>query len=253
MIKLDRPPEPSVLKEKGTEWTAALMEAVTTFGSYKGIPDADKEQLLSHYRHQEIKAALAGSSNGKCAFCECIPTEGGYIAVEHFKPKSIYPGATFEWSNLLPSCSQCNGSKLNHDTVVEPIANPYDIDPMEIFCYDGISMKPINGTHYALAKKTIETCGLETIRLWKPRADILVNLMAFTSTLSEAINEFLEADTDKKKTIRARKLNEALQTIESLMHPSSKLSAFCRDYLQKCDVYQNAKSLVLDHLMANPT
>lgn len=244
MIKLDRPPEPSVLKNKSTEWTTALMQAVTKFGSYKDIPDADKEQLLSHYRHQDIKAALTVSSHGKCAFCECIPSEGGYIAVEHFKPKSLYPSSTFEWSNFLPSCSQCNGSKLDHDTVVEPIVNPYDVDPIGIFHYDGISMKPSDGQHFDLAKQTIETCGLETIRLWKPRADILVSLTIFTSALLDAMNELLEADTSRKKTIRLRKLNEALQTIESLMHPSSKFSAFCRDYLQKCEEYRKAKNLV---------
>ncbi|ACT82997.1 hypothetical protein gp33 [Burkholderia phage KS9] len=244
MIKLDRPGEPLVLKTKSSEWTLALTQAVAKFGSYKNIPDAEKEYLLSHYRHQDIKTALTASSHGKCAFCECIPSEGGYVAVEHFKPKSIYPSSTFEWSNLLPACSQCNGSKLDHDTVVEPIVNPYDIDPIDIFRYDGISMKPNDGPHYDLAKKTIETCGLETIRLWKPRADILVSLAIFSNALVDAMGELLEADTSRKKTIRLRKLSEALQTIESLMHPSSKFSAFCRDYLEKSEEYRKAKNLV---------
>jgi len=244
MIKLNRPPEPAMLKDNSQEWTKALMDAVAKFGAYKDIPDAEKEKLVDHYRHQDIKMALNSSSHGKCAFCECIPSEGGYVHVEHFKPKSIYPDATFEWANLLPSCGQCNGSKLDHDTVLEPIVNPYEFDPENVFFYNGISMQPSSGPHYDLAKQTIETCSLESIRLWKPRADILVNLMTFTKALKEAIDELLAADTVRKKTIRLRKLNEALLTIESLMQPESKFSAFCRDYLQKCAEYQKAKKLV---------
>ncbi len=244
MIKLDRTPEPAVLKDKSKEWTDALMEVVGKYGAYKDIPITERDKLVDHYRHQEIKEALISSSLGKCAFCECIPSEGGYVQVEHFKPKSIHPDATFEWANLLPSCGQCNGSKLDHDTVLEPIVNPYEFDPTDVFFYDGISMKPSNGPHYDLAKQSIETCSLESIRLWKPRADILVNLMTFTKALKEAIDELLEADTERKKTIRLRKLNEALLTIEALMHPKSKFSAFCRDYLQKCAEYQKAKQLV---------
>lgn len=246
MIRLNRSPEPTVLKDKSKEWTKALSDAISKFGSYKDIPNAEKEKLLAHYRHKDIKDSLSLSSHGKCAFCECIPSEGGYIEVEHYKPKSIYHDSTFEWLNLLPSCSQCNGSKLDHDTVVEPIVNPYDVDPSGIFYFDGISMKPSSGPYYDLAKQTITTCGLESIRLWKPRADILVNLTIFTSTLVAAMNELLAADTDRKRLIRLRKLNEAMQTIESLMQPRSKFSAFCRHYLENCEEYRKAKKIVVE-------
>lgn len=246
MIKLTRPPEPGILKEKSHEWTKALSDAVSKYGSYKDIPDAEKEKLLTRYRHNDIKEALSLSSHGKCAFCECIPSEGGYIEVEHYKPKSIYPASTFDWLNLLPSCSQCNGSKLHHDTVVEPIVNPYDVDPNGIFYFDGISMKPSPGPYFDLAKQTIDVCGLETIRLWKPRAEILVSLTIFTKALVDAMNDLHLADTDKKKSIRLRKLNEALQTIELLMQPSSKFSAFCRHYLVNCEEYRRAKKIILE-------
>lgn len=244
MIKLNRPPNPPVLVANSQEWTAALTNAIATHGEYKKIPDAEKVKLLSHYRHPDIKAALYSSSQGKCAFCECIPSDGGYIEVEHFRPKSIYPSYTFEWSNLLPSCSQCNGSKLDHDTGADPIVNPYDLDPSQVFEYEAISIKPTTGPYHDIAKNTIEVCNLESIRLWKPRADILVSLTIFTSALKEAMANLAEADTDKKKTARLRKLNEALLTIESLVLPSSKFSAFCQDYLHKCIEYQKAKSII---------
>lgn len=244
MIKLERPLEPPILKNNKTSWTAKLNQAIIDFGSYNKIPERDKENLVKHYRNKEIKDALIKSSNGKCAFCECIPSEGGYIEVEHFKPKSLYPDATFEWLNLLPACSQCNGSKLDHDTVNDPLLNPYDSDPIDIFNYDEISIKPNPGPNFTVAKQTIETCGLNSIRLWKPRADVLVSLTVFTKAIEDVLQEFQEAETERKKRNRFRRINEALQTIDSLMHPSSKFSAFCRSYLQKCDTYRKARNLV---------
>lgn len=247
MIKLNRPQEPSVLKAKSAAWTTALMDAIKNFGSYDKIPVSTKDKLLAHYRHDEIKSALTESSHGKCAFCECIPSEGGYLNIEHFKPKARYPDSAFEWKNLLPSCAPCNGSKLNHDTEAEPIINPYEIDPAGIFYYDGISMKAKNGPHQELAIKTIEICSLESIRLWRPRADILLDLTIFTKALADAIDDFSAADTEKKEANRVRKIEEAIRTIESLTHPSSKFSAFCQDYLNKCNIYQDAKLLVSNY------
>jgi uncharacterized protein (TIGR02646 family) len=244
MIKLERPDEPQILIDNGATWLNELQDAIAKYKSYKAIPDDEKAVLVAHYRHADIKNALSSSSHGKCAFCECHPAEGGYIQVEHFKPKATYPQSTFEWTNLLPACAQCNGSKLNHDTVAEPIINPYDINPADAFYFDNISIKPQAGSKYDVAKKTIEVCSLEGTRLWKPRADILISLTGYAQALSNALEDYDEADTERKKVNRLRKISESLATIESLMDAKSKYSAFCSHFLRNCPAYIKAKQLV---------
>lgn len=244
MIKLTRPPEPPVLVGNGAVWLANLQAAIAIHGSYKGIPEVEKKALLSGYRHQEIKSALIQSSHGKCAFCECIPSEGGYVQVEHFAPKSEYPGQTFEWTNLLPACAQCNILKSTHDTVAEPIVNPYEQSPTEFFEYDLLSIKPIAGNNFEVASRTIEICGLDSIRVWKPRSEILVDLHEFKKSLQIGLSSYHSADSDRKKTMRLRKLKDSIMTIETLTSPTSKYSAFCSSFLQKCTEYHDVKDLI---------
>jgi 5-methylcytosine-specific restriction endonuclease McrA len=123
MIKLQRPPEPQKLIDNNAAWQQSLNAAIATHGSYKAIPDAEREKLIRHYKDAAVKTPLFESSHQKCAYCECNATEGGYIEIDHFRPKSIYPESVFEWNNLLPSCRQCNGMKSDHDTGAEPIIN----------------------------------------------------------------------------------------------------------------------------------
>lgn len=244
MIKLKRGGEPNFLTCNKTSLWGSLEEAIVFYGSYKLIPSDVKEKLVCHYRHAEIKEALVESSSGKCAFCECIPSEGGNVEVEHFKPKSKYPNFTFEWENLLPACRRCNGSKDDHDTELEPIVNPYLQNPSDFFLYESLSIKPIIGENYEVAVRTIEVCGLNTIRLWKPRSQILVSLHDFEKSLEAALESFRLADTNRKKTNRKRAIGEALFRIEELSKSAEKYSAFCSFFLRDSEIYMQAKLLI---------
>lgn len=244
MIKLSRGVSPEILKNESTNWLKALQDAIRSYGSYKKIPEKEKDKLISHYRHATIQKELASSTYGKCAFCECHPAEGGFIQVEHFRPKSIYPDLTFDWENFLPICGQCNTSKSDHDTGIDPILNPYDINPMGYFEFDQISLKPIPGPAYDIAKLTIEVCGLQSIRLWRPRAEILVSLTTYSEAIKQAIIDYQDADTERKRDARLRKLRESILTIESLAQPNGKFSAFCKNYLRNCQFYNVAKHIL---------
>ncbi|KIR18985.1 hypothetical protein PFLU4_05640 [Pseudomonas fluorescens] len=244
MIKLTRKDEPEVLRINKVRWLAELRAAIDKYGSYKNIPISEKNSLTASYRHQDIKAALIESSYGKCAFCECVPAEGGNVEVEHFKPKSIYPDLTFEWTNFLPSCRKCNGTKLFHDTGLEPIINPYDDDPSLVFYFDELQLKVLESTDASIGLKTIEVCGLNTVRLWRPRADILVSLYCFASSLEEALTNFKEAETEGKRVSRFRKISEAVDQIELLTKEKEKYSFFCLSFLKKCNAYIEAKSIL---------
>lgn len=246
MIKLEREVEPQGMIDNKLQWKSDLLTAITKYGSYKDIPEKEKQKLISFYRNDAVKSGLIKSSFGKCAFCECIPSEGGNIEIEHFKPKSIYPDLTFEWDNFLPSCRKCNDSKDSHDTGVEPIINPYDIDPKGAFYFNDIEIKAANNGMKQLAEKTIEVCGLNTVRLWRPRAEILISLRIFSRSIEEAIEELANADTDRKRANRVKKLREAIDIIEMLTKPSEKYSSFCIEFLEQSEVYLKAIQLVND-------
>lgn len=244
MIKLTRGVEPNFLTSNKTNLWRSLEEAIKIYGSYKLIPPDVKEKLVCNYRHSEIKEALIESSSGKCAFCECVPSEGGNVEVEHFKPKSKYPNFTFEWENLLPACRRCNGSKDDHDTDLEPIVNPYIQNPSDFFFYDSLNIKPLVGTNHEVATRTIEICGLNTIRLWKPRSQILVSLHDFEQSLEAALEDFRLADTSRKQANRKRSIREALSRIEELSKTAEKYSAFCGFFLRDSAIYMQAKLLI---------
>lgn len=244
MIKLTRGLEPVFLTHNKKILWGSLEEAIIFYGSYKLIPSEVKEKLVCHYRHAEIKEALVESSSGKCAFCECIPSEGGNVEIEHFKPKSKYPKFTFEWENLLPACRRCNGSKDDHDTEAEPIIDPYSQNPADFFFYESLNIKPLIGENYEVASRTIEVCGLNTIRLWKPRSQILVSLHDFEQSLAAALENFRLADTSRKKANRKRAIREALSRIEELSKSAEKYSAFCGFFLTDSEIYMQAKLLI---------
>lgn len=78
-----------------------------------------------------VKTALMDMSGETrtCMFCDHNePTD-----VEHFRPKTEFPGDTFSWANMLWICATCNrlkGSKFPpHNCVGEPMINPV-VDPV---------------------------------------------------------------------------------------------------------------------------
>jgi len=244
MIKLNRSAEPAVLSVNKVKWLSELTAAVKKYGSYKAIPDTEKEKLICFYRHDDIKHALEESSLGKCAFCEGKPAESGNIEVEHFAPKSIHYQYTFEWSNLLPCCRRCNGSKGTHDTVASPIVNPYDHDPRDYFYFQDISMRPVRGANYEIAAKTIEVCGLDGTRLLRPRATLLISIRQFITDLNEALIKLSTSQSPQNHTRRMRKLAEAVDRIENAMHPSESHSSFIRSIVENEEAYNEAKRLI---------
>lgn len=61
----------------------------------------------------KCKEALATMSHRKCSYCES-PIEGRRSgAVEHFRPKSLFPSLAYVWENYFLGCGGCNGAKLD--------------------------------------------------------------------------------------------------------------------------------------------
>jgi uncharacterized protein (TIGR02646 family) len=64
---------------------------------------------------RELKDTLADVSHDKCWYCE-VKQERSDNAVDHFRPKSLYPWLAFEKSNLRYSCTYCNSRRQNPET-----------------------------------------------------------------------------------------------------------------------------------------
>jgi uncharacterized protein (TIGR02646 family) len=84
---------------------------------YNKIPRPNKSYPFDIYKSNDVKFALHDLFHGKCAYCE-IRYEGSQpVDVEHYRPKggveecpdhSGYWWLAATWSNLLPSCIDCN-------------------------------------------------------------------------------------------------------------------------------------------------
>ena len=61
------------------------------------------------------KSRLKAVSHGKCWYCEARQ-ERADNAVDHFRPKSLYPWLAFKLSNFRFACTFCNSIRKNHET-----------------------------------------------------------------------------------------------------------------------------------------
>jgi uncharacterized protein (TIGR02646 family) len=232
MIKLERGTEPQYLADNKAQWLGDLQAAIGHYGGFSKIPKAERTRLIRHYKDEQVKTPLLKSSHEKCAFCESIPGETGYPEVDHFKPKSLYPMNVFDWDNLVPVCRKCNYNKLDHDTVSEPIIDPYTTDPETVFEYDDVRIKAKPGTSYDAAHRTIAICKLNDVRLQNQRSDILIALRALEQNLETAFAGHTAHD----------KLMNAVLIVAEFENAGHKLAGFCRAFLQNSRVYQSAKS-----------
>lgn len=72
---------------------------------------------VSHYANiwGAAKARLKAVSNGKCWYCEARQ-ERADNAVDHYRPKSLYPWLAFKLTNFRYACTFCNSVRKNPET-----------------------------------------------------------------------------------------------------------------------------------------
>ncbi len=116
MIHVDRIPAPAPL---AGEDSPAAGERRRAEAFYADPTNDGKSFKFSVYRRREVKRQLERMFHGKCAYCESKYLHNQPGDVEHFRPKGGYvvdgqlckPGYWWlaaSWSNLLPSCIDCN-------------------------------------------------------------------------------------------------------------------------------------------------
>lgn len=129
MIPIVRSPVPQILQTKANQW---LTELKTIKKANPNATKSQRENAINKYRHSEVKQALVKMFHGKCAYCESQILTVDYGDIEHFYPKNEYTDLTFEWKNLLLSCTICNnpqhkGTKFPLDANNKPLL----IDPTD--------------------------------------------------------------------------------------------------------------------------
>jgi uncharacterized protein (TIGR02646 family) len=72
---------------------------------------------LSDYGHvwRDTKDRLKYVSNGKCWYCEARQDRSDN-AVDHYRPKSLYPWLAFNLDNFRFACTFCNSIRTNPET-----------------------------------------------------------------------------------------------------------------------------------------
>jgi uncharacterized protein (TIGR02646 family) len=94
-----------------------------------GKPPEDWTFKFAVYREREIKDALTELFHGKCAYCETRYAASQPMDVEHWRPKAqvqdaagppvrpAYHWLAASWTNLLPSCIDCNRRRIQVDVL----------------------------------------------------------------------------------------------------------------------------------------
>jgi uncharacterized protein (TIGR02646 family) len=241
MIKLIKGDEPEYLSLRAATWLSALNDAIANYGQYNAIPEKEKESLIAHYRHESVKSVLFPTSYQKCAFCECIPDDGGnFVQVEHFYPKSQYPQFCFTWDNFLPCCGKCNLAKGSLDTLNTPIINPYKDEPSEhiYILLLRVKSKPDS----VIGQNSIKELNLNSNRLIKARRNLLAEIEIIFEKIASKIDEVDNASTPRRKENRLFELSEFIDELDELMHPSHAYSFFCREIILSEPEYMQAKA-----------
>lgn len=117
-----------------------------------------------------VKNALKAMTKGHCAYCQGSVEDVGYGAVEHYKPKSLFPLLAYEIGNYLFSCERCNTTKSNKwPQGGGEYVRPDEGDPAERFVFT--QRGRVRGrARDAAARRTVEDFGLNRPNLCERRA-----------------------------------------------------------------------------------
>lgn len=233
MIKLER-------SEKPSELTDEIVNELTR--QYTQTED-------SVWNKPYIKKALLNTSHCKCAYCELkLGEEGKFMQVEHFHCKKLYPNEVVHWENLLPSCNRCNSNKGAHDTVSDPIINPFIDNPANYLYMENYRIKSVNSN--SLGQSTIDVLYLnDSESLVLPRFNIGNRVLDKLELISELLTSYLDG-TDNS-TRRKNRIINGLKEILSLADPKKEYSATIATVIMSDDIYHSIKNILSIHSLWN--
>ena len=143
----------------------------------------------------------------------------------------------------MPSCAECNRSKLDHDTVKEPIINPCNEDPKLYFYLAYCRYQAFDTSGNSKANITIDVLGLNNTKSkCLRRYEIVEKLLNKQHEICIYAKEDISAiNTD------TRKRNKIINTCRDLLEmctPNAEYSAFTATALLKSQEYSELKTLL---------
>jgi uncharacterized protein (TIGR02646 family) len=177
---------------------AELQELTNARRNYASIPSADEawEKFGDNGDRTKVREQLENVQNDLCAYCENSLEDNAHI--DHFEPKSRNRSVTFEWDNLIVSCTNPDSCGAKKDKKFESYwINPYLRDPSGMFKF--YSDGQIEGITSA-AEKIIKDFGLDCPRLERKRKGILTALKYTILALENepvALQNFLQNNTSQ--------------------------------------------------------
>jgi uncharacterized protein (TIGR02646 family) len=191
---------------------AELDELVRARRTYIGTISQDEawKSFGDNGDRTQVRKQLENTQNHLCAYCENTLANDAHI--DHFKPKSSDWRVTFDWDNLVVSCTHndsCGGKKDN--SFKSYWINPYIEDPYGMFRFYANGQVKGNSTD---AENIIKDFGLDCPRLEKKREGILESyqkvLLDLASEQPEALEYFLQAKESPFPTAYKQILNEII-------------------------------------------
>ncbi len=134
---------------------------------------------------------------------------------------------------------QCQ--KGQHDTVKEPILNPYDVNPDDFLEVDFLKLKAKNNN--GIASRTLKICGLNSTRLYRPRSEICKTFSQYEDELENHLEEYEQLKTPITKNNKLKRIQESIEVIETLKQEDSAHSFFCKFLIERSDIFIKAKQL----------
>ena len=205
MIKLSKP---ACISYLSGEKIADLLHQYKTKGN-------------SVWLRKGITKELRKTSFNKCAYCEKkVNGNGSFMEVDHFLCKIKYDSLVIEWSNLVPSCKQCNTKKGQVDVNVYPIINPYRDEPSEHLVYSSLRIKGSTDK----GKNTVELFGFN-LRDMDARVNRLLILEKIDQLLEDAIEAFNDYENSGK--MNQRKIIKSRNIVRGLLSLCQSESEYC--------------------------
>lgn len=232
MIKIDRISAPEQLTEQ------VKMQLTIEF---------KKDKKKAVWNKSYIRERLLEMSNSKCCYCEELVGLGcSEMHVDHYHDKNTYPDEVVKWTNLFPSCSHCNKKKSTHNTYIEPIINPTETEPRDIFYMKNYRYCSIDPDPSSLGRISIDVLGINDFEEKAILRFIIGDKLCseFCKLYGDAIDlgDTILKDTRKRNRILSGCLNNL-----KLCTRVSRFGASMATVLQESEDYQLLRSLLIGY------
>lgn len=183
MISISRLP-----LDEGTEAALQKRQAKVNSSTDPKASAAEEWKKLGRGRRQELLSKLRSMAPGieRCMYCE----DSGGTDIEHFRPKSSYPGWAFQWENYLLACSHCNSNRKRNRFPLLDDGQPALIDPTAVDPSVHLIFSPTTGRYEArdgdvIAARSIDVFGLNRQVCTQGRQDMWHNLLDLIAAYEE--------------------------------------------------------------------